>query len=175
MKILATKILFTAKNFQVKRHEIERNGKTFIKDFIDRNPVVLIIPYTKNNEVYIESQFRDALEGITLEVVSGNMEGSDDPLENAKRELAEETGLRAKTWTKIAEWDLSVNMYAKLHVFAATDLEEGKKELDDDEEIEVLKMPLEKVIEKIDNGKITGASHIAALYLFKKLREEGKL
>ena len=174
MKVIATETVFTSKNFQIKRNTIERNGKTFTKDFIDRNSVVLVIPY-QGNEIYMESQFRDALGTTSLEIVSGNMEASLDPFVNAKRELKEETGLVAQTWTQIGEWDLSVSMKAKLYVFAATDLQEGESHLEFDEEIEVIKMPLEKVIENIDNGQITGASHIAALLVFKKMKEEGKL
>jgi hypothetical protein len=47
--------------------------------------------------------------------------------------------------------------------------------LEDDEEIEMVKMPFEDIIKKIENGEMTATSHIAALFLFKKLREEGKL
>jgi ADP-ribose pyrophosphatase len=175
MKILTTTAVYTSRYFQIIKHKIERNGNTFTKDFIVRNPTVHIIPYTSNNDIYMESQFRDALGGLALEVVAGTIEEGGDPLETAKRELHEETGLSAKTWKKIAEWDLSVNMQAKIHVYAATDLEEGKAHLDDEEEIETIKMPLDKIMDKIKTGELTAASHIASLYLFKQLREEGTL
>src|SRR5579863_6374429 len=129
MKILSSKTVFTSKYFKVNQKIIERNGKTFTKDFIEKNPTVLVIPYTSTNEIYIESQFRASLERIVLEVVAGNIETGDDPLESAKRELKEEAGLTAKKWKKIAEWNLSANMYSKIHVFAATDLEEGEQKL----------------------------------------------
>ena len=175
MKVLSSKTVYKSKYFKIEQRVIERNGKTYTKDFLVRNEVVLIIPYTATNELYMESQFRDALQGLSFEVVAGTIEAGDDPLETAKRELSEEAGLTAKTWNKIAFWDLSANMEAKIHVYAATDLEEGKQHLDDDEEIKILKLPLEKVLEKIYNGEMTTASQIATLFLFKKLREEGKL
>lgn len=120
-KILSTKTVYISRYFKVHQRVIERNGRTFTKDFVERNPVVLIVPHTKE-KIYIESQYRDALEGMSLEVVGGTIEEGGDPLETAKRELHEEAGLTGKTWKKIAEWNLSANMQAKIHVFAVTDL-----------------------------------------------------
>jgi ADP-ribose pyrophosphatase len=175
MKIISKEEVYKAKYFRVSKITLERNGKTFTKEFIERNSTVVIIPYTSENEIYIESQFRDALNRVTLEAVAGQIEEGDDPLYTAKKELLEETGLTARTWHKLAEWDLSVNMKSKVHVFAAADLTQGEAKPDEDEEIEMIKMPLDEVIAKIENGELTGTSHIAALFLFKKMREEGKL
>jgi ADP-ribose pyrophosphatase len=173
-KVISSKNVFSSKNFTVLQKVIERNNKTFTKDIIERKSNVLIIPYTEN-EMYIEEQYRDALEKVTLEIVQGTIETDEDLLESAKRELHEETGLTAKKWTKIADWDLSAIMKMKLHVFAATDLEEGKQQLDFDEEIKITKLPIEEVINKIEKGEIITASHIAAILLFDRLRKEGKL
>lgn len=172
---LSDTTVFQAKYFRVRKIDIERNGKQFTKDFIERAPVVFILPYTKDGEVYIEYQYRDVFRKWIYEMISGTMEEGDDPLEAAKRELSEETGLTAKKWQKIAMWDLSVNMFAKIHVYAVTDLQEGEPHLDEDEAIKTIKMPLEKALEKIDSGEISAASHIAVLLLFAKLRKEGKL
>jgi ADP-ribose pyrophosphatase len=175
MKILSTTTVFASKYLQVKRKEIERNGKKFTKDFIQRNPFVLIIPYTANGDVYMESQFRDAFGKTLLEVVAGTMEEEGDPLATAKRELKEETGLTADTWKKIAQWELSVNMNSTMHVFAATDLHEGRQQLDDDEEIAIMKMPFDEILHKIETGEINCGHHIAALLLFDRLRKKNKL
>jgi ADP-ribose pyrophosphatase len=174
MKILSTNTVFSSRYFKVNRNNIERNGKTFTKDFIERVTSVFIIPYD-NDGIYIESQYRDAYNKKLIEVVAGKIEKNDAPLDSAKRELLEEAGLTAKKWKKIAEWDLSANMLAKIYVFVATDLEVHKQQLDEDEEIEIIKMPVDKVVEKIENGEITVASNVAALLLFAKLKKEGKL
>ncbi|HWY79883.1 MAG TPA: NUDIX hydrolase [Candidatus Sulfotelmatobacter sp.] len=175
MKILSIKTVFTSKYFRIKHIDIDRNGKHFSKDFVDRDPVVFVIPYTASNEIYLESQYRDALQEMTLEVVAGSIEDTEDPLTAAMRELKEETGFIAKKWDKIAEWNTSSNTVAKMHLFAATDLEKGKKNLDDDEEISLIKLPLETILEKIENGELTIATHIAALAIFDRFRKEGKL
>ncbi len=175
MKILSTKTVYISKYFKIAQKVVENNGKKFTKDFIEKSPVVLIIPYTEKDEVYIESQFRSALGKKVLELVAGNMEANEDPLEAAKRELLEEAGLTAKKWKKLHVWNLSANITAVIHLFAATDLEIGEQNLDFDEEIEIMKMPIKKALEKIENGEIIISSQIAALLLFDRLRKEGKL
>ncbi|HVA96628.1 MAG TPA: NUDIX hydrolase [Candidatus Acidoferrales bacterium] len=173
--ILSKETVFTSKYFKIVRLELERNGKQYSKEVIERNPVVIIIPYTFENEIYIESQYRVALNRTVQELVAGNIEDDDNPLEAAKRELREETGLTAGSWKKLYEWDLSGNLHSKIHLFAATNLEEGEQQLDPDEEITVMKIPFEDVFKKIENGEMTNAPHIAALLLFDRLRKEGKV
>lgn len=174
MKILSTNTVFSSRYFTIERNVIERNGKTFTKDFIQRTPTVFIIPYT-NDEIYLELQYRDAYKKELIEIVAGKIESNDTPLEAAKRELREEAGLTASKWEKIADWDLSANMQSKIHVYVATDLIEHKQNLDEDEQIEIIKMPINKIIDKIEKGEITIASNIAALLLFAELKKGGKL
>lgn len=175
MKIISTKTTYISRYFQIHQNTIERDGKTFTKDIIVRNQNVIVIPFTSENVLYMEDQFRDALGKRNLELVAGNIEEGDDPFDTAKKELKEETGLTAKTWHKLGVWDVSPNMQSKVHIFAATDLEEGESALEFEEDIKVLKMPLASIVEKIENGNMTIGTHIAAVFLFKKLREEGKL
>jgi len=174
-KILSSKNVFSSPYFTVTQKTIERNGKTFTKDFIQKNPMVVVIPYTAKNEIYMESQYRDALGQTILELVAGNIETDEDPFEAAKRELKEEAGLVAKTWKKLHVWDLSASLHAKIYLYVATDFEKVEQNLDEDEEITIHKMPLEKVVEKIMNGEMTISYQIASLLLFDRLRKEGKL
>src|SRR5581483_10646285 len=167
-KILSTKTVYHSKYFKVNQNTIERNGKTFTKDFIERNPAVLIIPFTQDDEIYIELQFRDALNRMSLELVAGNIDGDEDTLEAAKRELKEEVGLEARNLKKLYVCDLSPSLLSKIHVFAATDIKEGVQKLDYDEEILIQKVPLQELLKKIENGEITSSSHIAAILLFDK-------
>jgi 8-oxo-dGTP pyrophosphatase MutT (NUDIX family) len=175
MSVLSKKTVYTAKYFKVIQKVVERNGKKFTKDFIEKNAIVVIIPYTDDYEVYMESQFRDALEENMLESVAGTIEDNADPLDTAKRELKEETGFTAKTWKKIAQWQTTSNMQGQIHIFAATDLEAGEQQLDEDEEIEVIKMPLAEVMKKIESGELTIAYQIAAFLLFDRLKKEGEV
>jgi len=174
-KIVSQKIVFQSKYFFIKRVVFERDGKTFTREIEERNPVVLIVPYTQNHEIYLERQYRTTYQAELLELVAGQMNPDEDPLEAAKRELQEEAGIQAKQWKKVGVWKLAANVKQTINVFFATELTEGENKLDEDEQIEIMKMPLDEVLEKIATGDITVGSHIAALLLFDTLRKEGKL
>lgn len=173
-KTLSEEIVYQAKYFRIKRKAIARNGKTFTKEFIERNSVVTILPITDQGEIYLEKQFRDAFGKHLIEVVAGNMENEGDPLETAKRELKEETGLTAKDWKLLATWELSVNMNSKHYVFVARGLTEGQPELDDDEDIELIKIPFEEALQKVLNGEIFASVHVAAILLYDTLNYKGQ-
>lgn len=174
-KRLSQKTLFQSKYFQVDQMVLEKAGKTFTKDFIIRNPVVVILPLTAKNELYFVSQYRDALERTLLELPAGNIDPGEHQLAAAKRELAEETGLTATDWKEFPKLQLSANMQAEIHFFLARGLTEGKPDMDDDEEIETVKIPLAEAVKKVFNGEIEVATNIAAILLLEKLIQEGKI
>jgi ADP-ribose pyrophosphatase len=175
MKILSEKTVFQAKFFQIKQIEIERNGKTYTKDYLDRQPFVVVLPITPDGQIYLERQFRDVLGKTTLEAVAGFIEVGEDPAVAAKRELKEETGLSAKNIQHIATWELNVNMNCQVYVYVATDLTEGETHFDDDEDIELVKMPFAQAVEHAANGKLPATAHVAAILLADRLQKEGKI
>jgi ADP-ribose pyrophosphatase len=174
-KILSSKNVFQSKFFRVIRAEIERNGKRFTKDLLERNDTVVILPITNSGEIYMIMQYRDSYGKSFIELPAGNMEHNDSPLESAKRELNEETGLTANNWQHIATFITSANIKGLVHVFTASDLEKGQQALEEDEEIKILKVPINEAIRKIETGEIQATAFVSALLLFDKLRKEGKI
>lgn len=172
---MSDKILFQSKYFRVLEIEVERKGKKFTKDLIERNPSVYILPLSETNELYLEMQYRDAFGKEILEVVAGTIEHDDDPLETAKRELLEETGLSATDWQPIISGESGVNMRSKTYIYVARGLTQGKATPDDDEILKVIKMPLEVAVEKAMNGEIISMPHLAGILKLDKLVKEGKL
>lgn len=172
--ILSETTAFQSRYFRVKHVTLKRDGKTFTKDIVERNQVVFILPVTPQNEVYLVSQYRDALHRTLLEVVAGTMTDGEDPLEAAQRELKEETGLTAKRWEKVATWELSANMSAPIHLFLARDLTEGDAHTDEDEELIFVKVPLEEAVHKALDGNIEAASHVGAVLFLNAILKEGK-
>src|SRR5258705_11243391 len=119
-KIHSKKTVFQSKYFQVNQVTIERNGRTFTKDIIERNDSVFILPLTENNEVYLVSQYRDAHNKVLLEIVAGTIDtGETSPLAVAKRELEEEAGLTATSGKELATFENSANMKSKVYLFLA--------------------------------------------------------
>lgn len=176
LKALSQKTIFQSKYFHIDQIVVERNGKQFSKDVIERAPVVFILALTEKDEIYLLSQYRDAFGKRLLEVVAGTMDTADaSPLDVAKRELAEETGLTANKWQELTTLHLSANMVAPMHIFLAQELTEGKAHQDDDEDIELLKMPFSEAVNKAINGEIIVASHIGIILLLNQLKQEGKI
>lgn len=175
MKILSSQNVFTSKFFHVNHVEIERDGKKFTKDIIEENPVAVVLPYTNNGEIYLASEFRDALEKVIFGLIGGKMKPGEDPLTSAKSELKEEAGLTALTWKHIVTWETSPVMKKKMEVFFATDLETGVQNLEEDEKIEPIKLPIPEALAKIENGEIPVALDAAVILLFDKMQKEGKL
>ncbi len=174
-KIISKKLQFESKFFKVTQAVIERDGKQFTKDFIERRDAVFVLPLTDLDEIYLVSQHRDALQKASLEVIAGNMEVGEEPLEAAKRELQEEVGLRANEWKHLVTWHLSANMIGRCHLFLATNLIEGEISPDDDESLETIRMPFDEAVGKALNGEIDVMSSVAGLLLLNKLKKEGKV
>ena len=174
-KILSSKNVFKSRYYRIDKEEIERDGKVFTKDILKRTPTVIILPINEKDEIYLVSQYRDSMQKELLEVVAGHIEDSDTPLEAAKKELKEEAGLTAQDWKQISTFHVSANMDAVVHIFYARDLTEGVQELEEDEDIEMVKLPFSEALLKIESGEISVSSNIAAILLFDKLRREGKV
>ncbi|MFC6807061.1 NUDIX domain-containing protein [Methylophaga thalassica] len=85
-------------------------------------------------------------------------------MEAAKRELKEETGLTAKNWQPLMELRTSNSVTdEKAYIFLATELTPGEQELEETEDIELIKVPLDTAIEMAMNGEIIDAMSVAAL------------
>lgn len=171
-KIISSKKVFKSKYYWIDQEEIKRDGKIFRKDILKRTPTVIVLPINEKDEIFLVSQFRDSMQERLTEVVAGHIEKGQSPLDAAKVELKEETGLTAKTWKRLGIFYISANMEAVVHVFFATDLTIGTQMLEEDEEIELIKTPFEKALQMIDEGEIRVATNIAALLLLDRWRKE---
>ena len=122
-----------------------------------RHPgAALAVPITNSGEVIILRQYRFACSRRILEFPAGTLEEGESPLESIKREVQEESGYSAERWDNLGEM-LPCPGYSdeKIHLYLARDLTKLQKqpEGDADEDIEVLKMTIEKLNELIASGK----------------------
>ena len=94
-----------------------------------------------------------------------------DPLDSAKRELLEETGLKAEKWTKLLEMHLS-NSVSDEHsiIYVAEMLTEGDAEPEETEQLQIQRLPLVEAFELVMNGEITDSMSVAGLLKLKVLR-----
>lgn len=171
-KIISSKNVFKSRYFKVDKEQIERDGKVFTKDILKRTSSVIVLPINENDEIILVSQYRDSHQKFLLETVAGHIEEGETPLESAKKELEEETGFSAKTWKHICSIHTSANIQDEVHIFYAENLTEGKQNFDEDENIQIVKVPFSKALEKIDTGEISVSSNIASLLLLDRWRSE---
>ena len=162
-------IIYQTKYFEIIQFVLEKNGNKIVKEFIKRKNAVIILPVTEQNEVYLVTQFREALQEMNLGTISGLIENGNSPLEAAKRELKEESGLSAKEWQYLGTYNLSPNMINEFFIYIARGLEEGIATPDDDEQkLQTVKLPIKEAIKKAINGEINVLSNVAALLLLEK-------
>jgi ADP-ribose pyrophosphatase len=178
-KLIRSKLAFKGKVFNVFTDTlIEPTGHRNTRDIIRHNGsvVILAVDESKNPadpDVILERQYRHAAGQFLLELPAGSRNPNEPPLAAAKRELIEETGYRAKRWTILLRYFASPGFLAEwMQIYLARDLREGTATPELDEQIEIIRMPLSKIMRMIDEGKIHDGKTIVGLSLYDRLRRE---
>lgn len=150
------------------------NGKKGIYGKVHfKNYAVGIIPIDENNNTWLVGQYRYTLNEYSWEIPEGGALIPMDPLEAAKKELAEEVGLQAKNWKLIAKLHNSNSVTDEVaFIYVAKDLSEAYAEPDETEVIEVKKIPLQEAIQMVMNGQITDSMSVAGLLKLHFLEQE---
>jgi len=124
------------------------------------------LPLFEDGSVALVRQWRYPVGRYSLEIAAGRIEPGHSPEETAARELEEELGYRANSLQKIGEFFVAPGYCEeRLFVYLATGLEESQQNLDDDEEIEVVRMPFAEALACIRSGEIDDAKSIITLLL----------
>ena len=147
------------------------NGKTGMREYCRHGGAVAVVPLTREGKVVCVRQYRYALGRVTLEIPAGKLDfPGEDPLECAKRELREETGLKAEEWRKLVALRTTPGFCNEtIHMYMARGLSQGERDLDDDEFLNVEWMPIERVTNMILEGRIEDSKTIAAVLMAKEI------
>jgi ADP-ribose pyrophosphatase len=120
-------------------------------------------------QILLERQYRHATGKYLWEIPAGRLEPGESPLIAAKRELAEETGFRARRWSRLIRYYASPGFLAeRMEIFLAEDLTHGATNLDPDEIIHYRFFPLSKVLSMIASNRLEDAKTMLAVLLFEK-------
>ena len=118
-----------------------------------KNRALGIVAMDTNRNIYLVGQYRFTLDSYSWEIPEGGGPLSEDPLEAAKRELKEETGIEAGHWEKILDIHLSNSISDEYgQVYLATDLAFGEAEPGETEQLEIKKVSLDEAYQMVVNG-----------------------
>ena len=137
-----------------------------------KNKAVGVIPIDAEGNTYLVGQYRYPLDEYSWEIPEGGSPLGSDPLESARRELREETGLEARKWTKIARIHTSNSATDEEgFLYIAEDLRQGEHEPEETEQLNIQKLPLAEAVEMAMTGRITDALSVSGLLIVARLRD----
>lgn len=146
------------------------NGKPAYREIVEHKGGVGLVAITDDGKIVMERQFRKTVDRDVLEIPAGKLEGDEDPLIAAKRELAEETGYRAENIEFLTKYYPSVGFCREcLTLYLCTGLTLGDTNPDEDEAIDIEYYTMDELCDMIDEGKIADGKTVAGI-LAAKLR-----
>lgn len=150
------------------------NGDTAQRECVDHPGGVAVIGITDEDEILLVRQFRYPYKEVIYEIPAGKVEKGEDPFETGRREFKEECGAVADTYFSLGEIYPSPGYTNEvIRLYGATGITFEKQELDEDEFLEIKKMKLDILIDKIMSGEIKDAKTVAAAFKLKeKLNEK---
>ncbi|MCW8886718.1 MAG: NUDIX hydrolase [Motiliproteus sp.] len=129
-----------------------------------RNRAIGIIPVDDEGYTWLVGQYRYALDNYSWEIPMGGHPVDQDPQQGALRELAEETGLRAKSLEEIARVELSNSITDEIGiVYLAQQLTQGETDFDETEDLQLKRLPLSEAIQWALDGRIRDALSVIGL------------
>jgi len=145
------------------------NNKTAHREIINNADAVVILAMDDEDNVFFVKQYRKAIEEYLLELPAGKIEEGESPELSAKRELAEEIGYSTKKFEFLFSFYSSPGFSKeKIYAYKALNLFPYEKDGDEDEFIEIVKLPFSEALENIKNNSITDVKTISTLLYYNQ-------
>jgi ADP-ribose pyrophosphatase len=176
LKVLRSKVVYQAPVFYVTSEQVKEPSGVKVRRDLIRHPgsvVIMALDETKTEaRVLLIKQYRYAAGDEIWEFPAGRIDPGDTPLSGAKRELAEETGYKAREWKRALFFYSSPGFLDEtMSVFLARDLVKGKAKPEEDEFITASLVPISKAVSMVMDGEIQDAKTIAGiLWIAQKLK-----
>ncbi len=176
-KILSSKKIYSNPWIKVREDRvIYPSGKEGIFGIIEMKAGSTVLAMNDKKEVYLVKEYKYAIKKNSIELMSGGLDGKESPLDAAKRELKEETGLEADKWVNLGVVDpFTTIIKSPNHMFLALGIWEGERHKEERENIQVVKVPFQRAVEMVINSEIThSASCVCILKAEKFLNKKTK-
>ena len=153
----------------VENKVINPSGKQGIYGVVHfKNFAMGIIPMDSEQNIYLVGQYRYPLNQYSWEIPEGGGNLAISPLESAKRERLEETGIAAQKWTQIQTMHLSNSVSDELAIiYLAQELSLGTASPEETEQLQIQKVPFEKAYQMVCHNQITDSLSVAGILKLK--------
>jgi ADP-ribose pyrophosphatase len=167
-KVLSSKVVFKGKVFSVRRDEVvEPLGVKATRDMIEHSGSVVVMPVLDDGKIVLIRQYRYAARQYLWELVAGRVDPGENIKQAARRELIEETGLRAKKLRQFLDfWPSPGFLEERMFVLLAEGVTQGEAEPEEDERIDAKAFKRSELETMLRTGVIRDAKTISTLLFY---------
>ena len=172
-EMVSSETIYNGKVIDLKKDTVLlENGTSATREVVVHSGGVCVIPVMENNDLLFVKQFRYPFSDVLLELPAGKLNKGEDHYECGKRELLEETGAVPDEYSYLGlVYPTTAYLTEKIYLYIAKGLHFSEQKLDDDEFLDVVKIPLDKAFEMVMNDEIrdskTQIGILKAYYLLK--------
>lgn len=161
---ISKETIYDGRIIKLEKHQVSLpDGQTSEREVVLHNGAVSVLAITPENEVLVVEQYRKAMEKTLIEIPAGKLEIGEERESAALRELEEETGYVADKLELIGEvYGCPGFCNEKVNIYIAKDLKEGKVNLDEDEFLNLTKIPINQIHSLLSEHKIEDAKTMIA-------------
>jgi 8-oxo-dGTP pyrophosphatase MutT (NUDIX family) len=177
-KILAEKTIYDNDWINLTEFDVinPSGGKGIYGKVHFKHLAIGILPVDQQGNIWLVGQYRFPLSEFSWEIPEGGGKMEDSPLDSAKRELVEETGLQARQWTQLLTMHLSNSVSDEFAiVWLARDLHQGIASPEETEKLHLRKLPFEEAYRMVESGQITDSISVAAIQRLKLMILDGRI
>ena len=169
-KTVSSEKIFDGKIINVRVDKVEMpSGSLATREIVEHPGGVGVVALTDDNEIILVRQFRKPLDKVIYEIPAGKLDRGEGHKECGIRELQEETGLRAGVFEYLGFMYASPGFTDEaVHVYFATQLYAGEAKPDEDEFLDVEKIPFERAFEMVMNNEINDAKSVFGILKCKE-------
>lgn len=177
LPIVSSDVVFEGAIWDVRRETFDYNGQQITREFVDHTGAVSVLAVDDEERVLLIKQYRHPIRAREWEIPAGLLDVADeDPLEAAKRELAEEVDLAAASWSVLSDYVTTPGGNNEaIRVYLARDLSDTDAFTREDEEADIEKrwVPLDEALDAVVARRIQNPSLVVAVYAAAISRSRG--